>query len=219
MAQVILFDSIKGGVGKSTLAAQFAVYLIKKGMRVALYDSDAQKSLSYWAMRRERSEKGLEPVYLIDSSDANNLLKAKSEFDFIIADSVGADSKIGRTLLTLADVVISPLNAKQSSLDTVSKHNKILEESLGIRKQSFKSYYVLNMCSTHNWDVKRKEALDSLNSKRASGKICSEVIQTPIFHRELLDTTFGNGESCFDVDYSHKSKNELSLVINQILGA
>lgn len=218
MAKIVLFDSIKGGVGKSTLAAQFVVYLIKKGKSVAIFDSDSQKSMEYWALRRNMSNKGLETVSVIDASDVNNINSSKNKFDFIIADSVGADSKIGRYLLSITDIVVSPLNAKQSSIDTVAKHNKVLNEALGIRTTPFQSFYLLNMCSTNRFDTKRKDAFNFLNDKKREGKICSEVIQTAIYHREILDTTFGNGETCFDTIRSNKSKNELSLVIGKILG-
>lgn len=217
MAQIILFDSIKGGVGKSTLAAQFTVYLLKKGKRVAIFDGDSQQSMGYWAIRRNRSEKDLEKVTIIDPSTPEKISQFKEQFDFIIADSAGVDSKIGRLLLSIADIVISPLQPKQSSIDTIAKHNKVLNEALAVRKRKFKSFYVLNMCSTHSWDEKRKEALAFLNNKKQAKQICSDVIQTPIYQRELLDTAFSNGESCFDKEHSNKSKTEIGLVIDKIL--
>ena len=51
MAKIILFNSVKGGVGKSTLAAQTAVFLASLG-RVAVIDCDPQQNLNRWAMRR-----------------------------------------------------------------------------------------------------------------------------------------------------------------------
>lgn len=218
MAQIILFDSIKGGVGKSTLAAQFTVYLLKKGKKVAIFDGDSQQSMGYWAIRRNHSEKDLEPVPIIDSSKPESINLVKEQVDFIIADSAGVDSRVGRFLLSVADIVVSPLQPSQSSIDTLMKHNNVLNEALAVRKRKFKSYYVLNMCSTHSFDEKRKDSLEFLNDKKKAKQICSEVIQTPIYKRELLDTTFSDGESCFDKKRSNKSKTEISLVIDKILG-
>lgn len=218
MAKIVLFNSIKGGVGKSTLAAQFVVYLLKKGKNIAVFDGDSQQSLGYWTLRRNHSDKNLEKVFVIDSSEPSNIEKYRDKFDYIVADSAGIDSTMGRFLLSVADVIVSPLHPKQSSIDTLSKHNNLLEQALSVRKKKFKSYYVLNMCSTHSWDKKRSDSLAFLNKKRQEKQICSDVIQTPIYQRELLDTTFSDGESCFDRDYSNKSKNELSLVIDKILG-
>lgn len=218
MAKIILFDSIKGGVGKSTLAAQFAVYLLKKGKKIAVFDGDSQQSLGYWSIRRNHSEKPLEKITVIDSSEPMRINEMSKQLDYIIADSAGVDSQIGRYLLSIADVVVSPLNPKQSSIDTIAKHNKILNEAILARKSKFQSFYVLNMCSTHSWDKKRMDSLNFLNAKKQAKQIISDVIQTPIYQRELLDTTFSDGETCFDKKYSNKSKTELSLVINKILG-
>lgn len=219
MTKIVLFNSIKGGVGKSTLAAQFVVYLSKKGKKVAVFDGDSQQSMGYWALRRNNhSDKSLEKIFVIDSSEPQNIEKYRDKFDYIIADSAGIDSTMGRFLLSVADVIVSPLHPKQSSIDTLAKHNTLLEKALSVRKKKFKSFYVLNMCSTHSWDKKRADSLSFLNKKRQEKQICSDVIQTPIYQRELLDTTFSDGESCFDRDYSNKSKNELSLVIGKILG-
>lgn len=54
MAKFILFNSIKGGVGKSTLAAQTAVFLAGFG-RVAVMDCDPQQNLNRWLMRRNEA--------------------------------------------------------------------------------------------------------------------------------------------------------------------
>ena len=51
MAKIILFNSVKGGVGKSTLAAQTAVFLASLG-RVAVFYTKPQKNLMVWAWRR-----------------------------------------------------------------------------------------------------------------------------------------------------------------------
>ena len=51
MGHIVLFDSVKGGVGKSTLLAQFAVGLGQK-YNVAVMDCDPQKSVETWAIRR-----------------------------------------------------------------------------------------------------------------------------------------------------------------------
>lgn len=40
MNSIVLFDSVKGGVGKSTLLAQFAVALSQKKYNVAIMDCD-----------------------------------------------------------------------------------------------------------------------------------------------------------------------------------
>src|SRR5713226_5228553 len=44
----IVFANTKGGVGKSTLAVHLAVWLHDQGTKVALLDTDKQRSSSHW---------------------------------------------------------------------------------------------------------------------------------------------------------------------------
>ena len=53
--KVIAVAQQKGGSGKTTIAVNLAVALIREGHRVALLDTDPQGSLGRWFMtRRER---------------------------------------------------------------------------------------------------------------------------------------------------------------------
>ena len=46
MSKTITFSASKGGVGKTTMTFNFASYLVQKGYRVLLVDSDYQGNLS-----------------------------------------------------------------------------------------------------------------------------------------------------------------------------
>ena len=51
MGKIVLFDSVKGGVGKSTLLVQF-VCAMAKTKKIAAMDCDPQGSLEKWAFLR-----------------------------------------------------------------------------------------------------------------------------------------------------------------------
>ena len=52
-AQIITVAQHKGGAGKTTLAAHLAVSWAELGRRVALLDTDSQRSLGVWYRQRQ----------------------------------------------------------------------------------------------------------------------------------------------------------------------
>ena len=52
--KIVIFSNIKGGVGKTTLCALFADYLIEHGFPTFVIDADLQASL----FRHQQREKG-----------------------------------------------------------------------------------------------------------------------------------------------------------------
>jgi cellulose biosynthesis protein BcsQ len=57
MGRVVAIVSMKGGVGKTTLAANLAATAISDTSSVALVDADQQGTLSRWALGRERLDR------------------------------------------------------------------------------------------------------------------------------------------------------------------
>src|SRR5262249_15348088 len=57
-ARVFAIAQQKGGVGKTTLAAQLAVAWSRNGRRVALLDTDPQGSLAAWYAARRKTLNG-----------------------------------------------------------------------------------------------------------------------------------------------------------------
>lgn len=211
MGNLVLFDSVKGGVGKSTLLAQFAVGLGLK-YNVAVMDCDPQKSVETWAIRRFSGVR-YEKNFSILEADLSALETHKKAFDFILIDSAGVDNEIGRELLLLADIMISPLQPTQAALDTVPLHYDVLKQALE-GNPTLRAFYLLNDCSTH---AKDQEAVDSkmmLDEFLAEDSIV-KVIPTFIYSRKLLKTSYSNGGTCFDVG-KNKSKDEIQQVIDMI---
>lgn len=212
MAKLILFNSIKGGVGKSTLAAQTAVFLIGFG-RVAIMDCDPQQTLNRWVMRRsEYGGENFQRKFSSLSSDLDFSSKNLNQFDYVVIDSAGIDSQTGRKALLNADFVISPLKPSQADLDTVLDFDDLVQEAKLINKK-LKSFFVLNMCATHPKDKERVESLELLQQ----AGLKSTVIEEAIFDRKILRTSFSEGGSCFEVK-ANKSADEIATVLHKILG-
>ncbi|MGO4851325.1 ParA family partition ATPase [Phaeovulum sp. W22_SRMD_FR3] len=115
---VITVAQQKGGAGKTTLAVNMAVALLRRGHTVALLDTDPQGSLGRWFMtRRERME---DPGVEFSTASAWGVSyeceKLKKIYDYVIIDTPPkADSDL-RPALREADVVLVPVSASHVDL-------------------------------------------------------------------------------------------------------
>lgn len=110
---LIAFTNTKGGVGKSTLAAHLAIWLFDRGYRVALLDTDDQRSAGEWV---QNAEPGI-AVRVATEMDAIRATKTDllDTNQIVVADSPGEEGDASRTVTFLADLVIVPL--QPSKLD------------------------------------------------------------------------------------------------------
>ncbi len=211
MGSIVLFDSVKGGVGKSTLIAQFVVGLAERA-NVALMDCDPQGSVQKWVVRRYSGSQ-YQVNFDVLEADLAFLRDNKQNYDFIIVDSAGADTETGRELILLADIVISPLQPTTAALDTIPAHSLITAEAFNFNPK-MKLFYLLNMCDTHSKDTEAAETLDSLIDFLKGNSIAT-VIQQFIYNRKLLKKSYSNGGTCFD-SRKNKSKDEILDVMKVI---
>lgn len=210
MTKFILFNSIKGGVGKSTLAAQTAIYLARLG-RVAVMDCDPQQNLNRWAIRRAEASEFFQEKISVLPIDLDFSSENLNQFNFIIIDSAGVDSQTGRKVLLNAHYLISPLKPSQADLDTILDHDDIIRQAKDINK-NLRSFYLLNMVSTHHKDKEREDTLKELKE----ADLVSCVLDDVVFERKLLRTSFSGGGTCFDIKNS-KSAEEIELILKRVL--
>ena len=137
--------------------------------------------------------------------------KNLNQFDFVVIDSAGVDSQTGRKALLNADYLISPLKPSQADLDTILDHDDIVRQAKEYN-QKLRSFYVLNMCSTHHKDNEREDTLKELKSV----ELASFVLDDVIFERKILRTSFSEGGSCFEQKHN-KSADELKTILMKIL--
>lgn len=111
---IILVGGQKGGCGKTTIATNIAVMRTLEGRNVHLYDIDHQETASLWASLRDQdinlpvisSSQGVQDGIAI----INELTALRSEYQDIIVDVGGGNNEALRAALSLADLVIFPID-------------------------------------------------------------------------------------------------------------
>src|SRR5579863_4562922 len=131
-ARLIIVGNEKGGSGKSTVAMHVAIALLKSKQSVATLDLDGrQRTFTHYIENRyawvQESGLGLEiprHIYFVENmdhptaedeaADGNALIDQINalavECEFIVIDTPGRDSYLGRLAHAMADTLITPLN-------------------------------------------------------------------------------------------------------------
>jgi chromosome partitioning protein len=140
-ARLIVVGNEKGGSGKSTVAMHVAIALMKSNNRVGTIDLDSrQKTFTHYIENRfawaEQINCKLEipnHIYFVENMDhptadeevadgdalADQIKELASGNDFIVVDTPGRNSYLGRLVHAMADVLITPLNDSFIDLDVL----------------------------------------------------------------------------------------------------
>lgn len=132
--KVITVAQQKGGSGKTTLAVNLAAEFVRRGMRVALLDTDPQGSLGRWFMTR-RAARGSEEALEFSTSSAWGVSyeceKLKKVADLVIVDTPPKVDADLRPAMREADLVLVPvatshvdLWATEGVLDLASREGR-----------------------------------------------------------------------------------------------
>ncbi len=116
--KVIAVVQQKGGSGKTTLAVNIAVEAVRRGLKVALLDTDPQGSLGRWFMaRRERlGEAGLDFSTSSAWGVSYECEKLKRDVDLVIVDTPPKVDADLRPALREADLVLVPVASSHVDL-------------------------------------------------------------------------------------------------------
>lgn len=140
-ARVLVVGNEKGGSGKSTVAMHLAIGLMKQGERVGTIDLNSrQRTFTHYIENRhdwaQQIGQNLEiPNHLYFVENTNNptvddeiadgealteqLTKLANNNSFIVIDTPGRNSYLGRLAHGMADILITPLNDSFVDLDVL----------------------------------------------------------------------------------------------------
>jgi chromosome partitioning protein len=143
----VSIQSPKGGVGKTTLALNLAELAVRDGLRVALLDTDLQRSLTKWHSRRPEEARPLAlftyPLSDIERAIAD--LQRQASFDLVIVDTPPAVEYVPdqtKILMEQSDLVLVPSTTGSADVESVSEWMALL------RRRKVRSAFVINRANT-----------------------------------------------------------------------
>lgn len=140
---IIACASVKGGVGKSTLASNLAVMRTAVGDKVLLVDGDQQGTMSDWVQHRQSQGHPTEwtTIRLSGPAVRSEVLKMKNDYDHVIIDVGGRDTQSLRAALSVADVALVPCPPRSFDLWSMEQLADLIQEArcvnTGLRAKAF----------------------------------------------------------------------------------
>ena len=203
VGKIITVAQQKGGAGKTTLAANLAVGLSRKGKRVSLLDTDPQGSLGRWfMMRREAGDPGM----VFSTASAWGISyecdKLRSEADFVLVDTPPKIDSDLKPAIRESDLVIVPVSASQVDV--------------------WATEGVLDMAARE-----KAEVMVVLNRAKAGTRVADDVdrtlrelgverAKTTIGHRVAFPETLGVGKSVLEKGKGTWT-DEIEALTNEVL--
>lgn len=141
---ILTLSHQKGGVGKSTIAWNLAVYF-SKIIPTTIIDLDMQQSLTQTNQIRESV--GLDVLNIKSMSNAGELaqyIEHDTKDKLTIIDSGGFDSAFNRVAIVGSDMIITPVSDKPFDLMGLQKYEEILKSLSKIQNEVIKTNIVFN---------------------------------------------------------------------------
>jgi chromosome partitioning protein len=128
---IIVVGGIKGGAGKSTIAANLAARRALE-YHVLLVDGDDQETTTLWAATRSENfpdkSENLTCIQLRGRGARDEVLKLSAHYQDVLIDVGGRDTTTQRAALTIANLVLIPLPPRGPDIWTLEKVASLLDE-------------------------------------------------------------------------------------------
>ena len=210
---IVLFGHQKGGVGKSTVAINFAYQIKKRYTDICILDLDSQNSSVLFNQLRQ-SEK-LSTIKCVREKDVdfNSFMKfyASNKDNLLIVDSGGYDSDVNRAALIKADLIITPVGISQIEIFGLQKFRKILKEASETLGMNIQTNVLIN-----NVDSRSKKKLKDLRDYIKEKSTYFNLLESVIHTRADYKNSYGDGLTVKEYNKNGSAQEEIKDLSKEI---
>lgn len=195
---VISIVNEKGGSGKTTLAVNLASMLSFDGDNVLLIDADPQRSTEVFSDMRSQNK--LKPIFSNVSktglSLGDEIKRMKENFDSIVIDTGGRDSKEMRKAMLNSNIIIIPVIASQYDVSVLDHMLEIYAEVKELN-ENLLALLLINRSSTNPFLSKELENLQKyINEVKKEGNLTDLILlKSVIYERQAYKKAVVEGKS------------------------
>lgn len=204
---IISVTSLKGGVGKSTIAQNLAVCFAHNKYSVCIVDVDVNQSSMRWSGLRDESLPAV-PVYgLTDGAElAKNVRHLSQNYEIIVIDGTPSLGQVSSKIILLADLLIIPIQPSGLDVWATEKFLERYHDAVEQKEQSIPASFLINQNQTTNLSKEVREVLESTDIP-----VLENSIRTRIAYREAVIKGVGVFEYKDD-----KAKQEIAEIFKEI---
>ena len=214
---IIASISYKGGVGKSTVARNLAVYIAEKGQKVCIIDADETMATTEWFADRQENESSKLPfIQVVQMTDPKAIIPSVkglyNDYDVIVIDAPPSINPIASKIMLLAHLIVIPVAPKGKQDYTVTaKFVDRYEEIMQQKEGKTPAYFLLNMFRNTNFNKAFEEVLEEYGQSSGIGLLTSKL-------SELTDHAEATQEGLTAYEYSNgKAKKEIEKMCKELI--
>jgi len=213
--QVITIANQKGGVGKTTIATNFACMSSssKYNKKTILIDADIQESSMKFRAIRPDTASQFQSVSIKTPTihkDINGFTA-----DVIFIDVGGSDSKVFRSALSAANVIIIPLLPSQYDLWSSEDTFNVIEE-IKTYKNDLKVGAILNQVIAGTTISKEVQAVMDEFIEKYKLKMFKNMLYSRVAYKESVSEGLAVTEIFNNPKYE-KAKNEMIMLYKEVM--
>ncbi len=205
---ITVIANLKGGSGKSTVAFNLGVWLLKKGHPVAAYDLDPQLTLSDIAtVRREEGYSPPLQVYLAQEALADHLRYHPGE---VIVDVGVANMPRMKEAISVAHRVIIPVPPSQPDVWATQRFMAMIKDAAS-KDNHPEILAFINRADTHHAVRESDEAEEALGMLPGVTVLPHRLYQRTIYRRSLSE-----GMAVFEIWPNCKAAREFDAFASSL---
>jgi chromosome partitioning protein len=204
---ILSITSLKGGVGKSTIAQNLGVCFAHSKYKVCIVDVDTNQSAQRWSGLRNEELPAVPVFALTDGIElAKNIKHLAQNYEILIIDGTPSLTKVTSKIVLLADLLIIPILPSGLDIWATEQFIERYRDAEVQKGENIPAYFLLNQFQSTNLSNEIKDVLEQTDIP---------VLKTNLKNRVAFREAVIKGLGVFEYK-DEKAKSEIVELFKEI---